>query len=170
VIEGTLAKAFGVMGGYLTATRAIIDAVRSFAPGFIFTTALPPAVAAAATASIRHLKVSGVERQKQQRQVARTKAVLTGAGLPVLDTATHIVPIMVGDAEACKAASDRLLERHGVYIQPINYPTVSRGTERLRVTPGPFHTDTHIDVLASALVEVWTALQLPLAPKAQAAE
>jgi 5-aminolevulinate synthase len=170
VIEGTLAKAFGVMGGYLTATRAIIDAVRSFAPGFIFTTALPPAVAAAATASIRHLKVSGVERQKQQRQVARTKTVLTGAGLPVLDTATHIVPIMVRDAEACKAASDRLLERHGVYIQPINYPTVSRGTERLRVTPGPFHTDTHIDVLASALVEVWTALQLPLAPKAQAAE
>ena len=170
VIEGTLAKAFGVMGGYLTGRRTVIDAIRSFAPGFIFTTALPPAVAAAATASIRHLKASSVERHKQQRQVARTKATLSGAGLPILDTPTHIVPVMVGDAEACKAASDRLLEKHGIYIQPINYPTVPRGTERLRITPGPFHTDAHIDALAAALVEVWTALELPLAPKAQAAE
>jgi 5-aminolevulinate synthase len=170
VIEGTLAKAFGVMGGYLTGRKTVIDAIRSFAPGFIFTTALPPAVAAAATASIRHLKASSVERHKQQRQVARTKATLSGAGLPILDTATHIVPVMVGDAEACKAASDRLLEKHGIYIQPINYPTVPRGTERLRITPGPFHTDAHIDALAAALVEVWTALNLPLAPKAQAAE
>jgi 5-aminolevulinate synthase len=170
VIEGTLAKAFGVMGGYLTGRKTVIDAIRSFAPGFIFTTALPPAVAAAATASIRHLKASSVERHKQQRQVARTKATLSGAGLPILDTATHIVPVMVGDAEACKAASDRLLEKHGIYIQPINYPTVPRGTERLRITPGPFHTDAHIDALAAALVEVWTALKLPLAPKAQAAE
>ncbi len=170
VIEGTLAKAFGVMGGYLTGRKTVIDAIRSFAPGFIFTTALPPAVAAAATASIRHLKASSVERHKQQRQVARTKATLSGAGLPILDTATHIVPVMVGDAEACKAASDRLLERHGIYIQPINYPTVPRGTERLRITPGPFHTDAHIDALVAALVEVWTALKLPLAPKAQAAE
>ena len=162
VIEGTLGKAFGVMGGYLTGTRAVMDAIRSFAPGFIFTTALPPAVAAAATASIRHLKESATERQQQQRQVARTKAVLTGVGLPVLDTPTHIVPVMVGDAEACKAASDRLLSKHGIYIQPINYPTVPRGTERLRITPGPFHSNAHIDALAAALVEVWTALGLPL--------
>ncbi|MCB8823569.1 5-aminolevulinate synthase, partial [Microvirga rosea] len=160
VIEGTLGKAFGVMGGYIAATRAVIDAVRSFAPGFIFTTALPPAVAAAATASVRHLKASTTERQKHQRQVARTKSVLSGAGLPLLDTVTHIVPVMVGDAEACKAASDRLLDKHGIYIQPINYPTVPRGTERLRITPGPFHTDVHIDALARALVEVWTALSL----------
>jgi len=170
VIEGTLGKAFGVMGGYLTGTRAVMDAIRSFAPGFIFTTALPPAVAAAAMASIRHLKASSAERQQQQRQVARTKAVLSGAGLPVLDTATHIVPVMVGDAEACKAASDRLLDKHGIYIQPINYPTVPRGTERLRITPGPFHSNAHIDALAAALVEVWTALRLPLEPKIQAAE
>jgi 5-aminolevulinate synthase len=127
-IEGTLAKAFGVMGGYVTGSAALIDAVRSFAPGFIFTTALPPAIAAAATASVRHLKRSSRERQDQQRQVAKVKAALTRAGLPMLATATHIVPVMVGDAEACKAATDRLLERHGVYIQPINYPTVPRGT------------------------------------------
>lgn len=170
VIEGTLGKAFGVMGGYLTGTKAVMDAIRSFAPGFIFTTALPPAVAAAATASIRHLKASGAERQRHQRQVARTKAVLAGAGIPVMDTVTHIVPVMVGNAEACKAASDRLLEKHGIYIQPINYPTVPRGTERLRITPGPLHTDAHIDALAAALVEVWTALKLPLQAKAQAAE
>jgi len=170
VIEGTLGKAFGVMGGYLTGTRAVMDAIRSFAPGFIFTTALPPAVAAAATASIRHLKASSTERQQHQRQVARTKSVLAGAGIPVMDTLTHIVPVMVGDAEACKAASDRLLEQHGIYIQPINYPTVPRGTERLRITPGPLHTDAHINALAAALAEVWTALKLPLQPKAQAAE
>jgi 5-aminolevulinate synthase len=170
VIEGTLAKAFGVMGGYITATHAIIDAVRSYAPGFIFTTALPPAVAAAATASVRHLKASSQERLKQQRQVARTKAVLSGAGLPLLDTTTHIVPVMVGDAEACKVASDRLLEQYGIYIQPINYPTVPRGTERLRITPGPSHTDAHIDALAHALVGVWTALKLPLRSRIQAAE
>jgi 5-aminolevulinate synthase len=169
VIEGTLGKAFGVMGGYLTGTRAVMDAIRSFAPGFIFTTALPPAVAAAAVASIRHLKESSAEREKQQRQANRTKAVLAGLGLPVMDTETHIVPVMVGDAEACKAASDRLLEKHGIYIQPINYPTVPRGTERLRITPGPFHTDALIDQLGAALVEVWSALKLPLEPKAQVA-
>ncbi|MBM6581687.1 5-aminolevulinate synthase [Microvirga sp. BT689] len=160
VIEGTMAKAFGVMGGYLTGTKAVMDAIRSFAPGFIFSTALPPAVAAAAMASIRHLKASSAERQQQQRQAARTKAVLSSAGLPVLDTPTHIIPVMVGDAEACKAASDRLLEKHGIYIQPINYPTVPSGTERLRITPGPFHSNAHIDALAAALVEVWRTLKL----------
>jgi len=170
VIEGTLGKAFGVMGGYLTGTKAVMDAIRSFAPGFIFTTALPPAVAAAATASIRYLKASSKERQMQQRQVARTKQVLSGLGLPVMDTVTHIVPVMVGDAEACKAASDRLLEKHGIYIQPINYPTVPRGTERLRITPGPFHSDDLINALGAALVEVWGALRLPLGRKVQAAE
>src|SRR5919112_6475711 len=137
VVEGTLAKAFGVMGGYIAASAGVVDAVRSCAPGFIFTTALPPAIAAAATASVRHLKRSSVERQAQQRQVARTKATLARAGLPLLAGGTHIVPLMVGDAEACKAATDRLLGRHGIYIQPINYPTVPRGTERLRITPTP---------------------------------
>ena len=170
VIEGTLGKAFGVMGGYIAAAAPIIDAVRSFASAFIFTTALPPAVAAAAAASIRHLKASPREREGQQRQVARTKAALTRAGLPVLPTVTHIVPVMVGDAEACKAASDRLLERHGIYIQPINYPTVPRGTERLRITPGPLHTDAQIAALTDALVETWHALGLRFAPLAEAAE
>jgi 5-aminolevulinate synthase len=170
VIEGTLAKAFGVMGGYIAASGAIVDAVRSYAPGFIFTTALPPAIAAAAAVSVRHLKRSSAERQAQQRQVARTKATLARAGLPLLASETHIVPVMVGDAEACKAATDRLLAQHGVYIQPINFPTVPRGTERLRITPSPLHSDAHIDALAAALVEVWSALGLPFAARAQAAE
>jgi 5-aminolevulinate synthase len=162
VIEGTLAKAFGVMGGYIAASATIVDAVRSHAPGFIFTTALPPAVAAAAKASVRHLKWSASERKRQQRQAARTKATLAQAGLPLLDTPTHIVPVIVGNAEACKAVTDRLLDRHGIYIQPINYPTVPRGTERLRITPTPFHSDEHIAALSEALIEVWKALELPL--------
>jgi 5-aminolevulinate synthase len=170
VIEGTLAKAYGVLGGYIAATRATTDAVRSFAPGFIFTTALPPAVAAAAATSVRHLKRSTSEREAQQQQVAKTKAALLRAGLPVLDSATHIVPVIVGDAEACKVATDRLLEKHAIYIQPINYPTVPRGTERLRITPGPLHTDAQIRHLVAALTEVWSALQLPLRTSAQAAE
>ena len=116
---------------------------------------------------MRHLKTSSVERERQQRQAARVKAALSGAGLPLLDTETHIVPVMVRDAEACKAASDRLLEKHGIYIQPINYPTVPRGTERLRITPTPFHTEAHVTALASALVEVWTALDLDLRPKSR---
>ena len=158
IIEGTLAKAFGTLGGYITGTSAVIDAVRSYAPGFIFTTALPPAIAAAATTSIRHLKHSQAERAAQQRQAARTKQVLAAAGLPVMASATHIVPVLVGDPELCKMASDRLLGVHGIYIQPINYPTVPRGTERLRITPTPFHSDPLIAALRDALVETWDAL------------
>ncbi len=170
VIEGTLGKAFGVMGGYIAANGAIIDAVRSFAPGFIFTTALPPSIAAAATASVRHLKSSSAEREGQQRQVQKTKLALGQAGLPLLDTPTHVIPIMIGNAEACKAASDRLLDKHGIYIQPINYPTVPRGAERLRLAPSPLHSDEQIVALASALVEVWQALGLKFANQAEAAE
>src|SRR5690606_6049290 len=161
VIEGTLAKAFGALGGYITGTREVIDAVRSYAPGFIFTTALPPAIAAAATASIRHLKTSQTERDGQQRQAQHTKDVLFEAGLPVMPSQTHIVPVLVGDPELCKMASDRLLAKHDIYIQPINYPTVPRGTERLRITPTPCHDDALIERLKDALIETWTALGIP---------
>ena len=170
VIEGTLAKAFGTLGGYIAASNAVVDAVRSHAPGFIFTTALPPAVAAAATASIAHLKTSGVERAGQRAAVAATKAALRKAGLPVLATETHIVPVMVGDPELCKQASDILLERHGIYIQPINYPTVARGTERLRITPTPAHDLRLIGQLADALASVWQELDLPLGIDCQPSE
>ena len=163
VIEGTLAKAFGVLGGYIAGKRAVVDAVRSYAPGFIFTTALPPALAAAATASIRHLKTSQSEREGQQRQAARAKAVFAAAGLPVMVSQTHIVPMHVGDPDLCKQASDRLLEVHGIYIQPINYPTVPRGTERLRITPTPLHDDALIDTLCEALVETFLAIGIPFA-------
>ncbi len=169
VLEGTLGKAFGCFGGYIAAGAEICDAVRSYAPGFIFTTALPPAVCAAAAASIRHLKSSQWERERHQDRVARTKAVLTAAGLPVMPSDTHIVPIAVGDPEKCKAASDMLLSEHGIYIQPINFPTVPKGTERLRVTPTPYHDDHMIDALAQALIDVWQRLNLPL-KRAMAAE
>jgi 5-aminolevulinate synthase len=168
VIEGTLAKGFGVMGGYIAANKSIIDAVRSYAAEFIFTTALPPALCAAARASIEHLKVSGQERDMHQRQVRRTKEVLVEAGLPVMPTATHIVPLMVGDARLCKAASDMLMDRHNIYIQPINYPTVPKGTERLRITPTPLHDDGMINELRDALVAVWAALELPREVPAEA--
>ncbi len=163
IIEGTLAKAFGALGGYITGSQAIIDAVRSYAPGFIFTTSLPPSVAAAATASIRHLKNSQVERDMQQRQAQRAKDVLSAAGFPVMPSETHIVPILVGNPELCKQATDRLLDIHNIYIQPINYPTVPRGTERLRITPTPFHDDALIDTLKDALNEVWNHLGIPFA-------
>jgi 5-aminolevulinate synthase len=170
VIEGTLAKAFGCLGGYIAGSAQLIDAVRSYASGFIFTTALPPAVCAAATAAIRHLKVSDWERERHQNRAGRTKAVLTAAGLPIIENDTHIVPVFVGDPERCKQASDLLLERHGIYIQPINYPTVAKGTERLRITPSPYHDDTLIDELAEAIVDVWGELGLPLNQRALAAE
>jgi len=162
VIEGTLAKAFGVMGGYITANAAIVDAVRSYAANFIFTTALPPGLAAAATTSIRHLKQSDTERQAHQRQAHRAMETLSAAGLPVMPSETHIVPIMVGDPDLCKQASDLLMDNHGIYIQPINYPTVPRGTERLRITPSPFHSDELIVTLRNALLQVWAELDLPL--------
>jgi len=170
VIEGTLAKAFGCLGGYIAGSHVLIDTVRSYAPGFIFTTALPPAVCAAATAAIRHLKTSRWERERHQDRAARTKAVLAAASLPVMTSPTHIVPLFVGDPERCKGASDLLLAEHGVYIQPINYPTVPRGTERLRITPSPYHDDALIDALAEALVDVWQRLGLPLKERALAAE
>ena len=170
VIEGTLAKAFGCLGGYIAGSNTLIDAVRSYAPGFIFTTALPPSVCAAATAAIRHLKVSSWERERHQDRAARARAVLAAAALPVMTSATHIVPIFVGDPELCKQASDLLLADHGIYIQPINYPTVPKGTERLRITPSPYHDDSLIDALAEALVDVWQRLRLPFKERALAAE
>ena len=170
VIEGTLAKAFGCLGGYIAGSSALIDTVRSYAPGFIFTTALPPAVCAAATAAIRHLKTSQWERDQHQDRAARTKAALTAAALPVMTSPTHIVPILVGDPELCKEASDLLLADHGIYIQPINYPTVPRGSERLRITPSPYHDEGLIDTLAEALVDVWQKLKLPFKERALAAE
>ena len=170
VLEGTLGKAIGVVGGYIAANHALIDAVRSFAPGFIFTTALPPSIATAATASIRHLKNSSLEREQQQQRVSQVKEALVKAELPVLPTNTHIIPVMIRDAELCKAASDRLLLQHNIYIQPINYPTVPRGEERLRLTPGPFHTDEQVRTLVEALKEVWQTLGLKYADQTIAAE
>jgi len=161
IIEGTLAKAFGALGGYIAASRDIVDTIRSYAPGFIFTTALPPGIAAAAAASIRHLKASPVEREAQQRNAALTRNALIDAGLPVMASETHIIPVLVGNAELCKQACDLLLDAHDIYIQPINYPTVPRGHERLRITPTPLHDETLITTLAAALIDVWDRLGLP---------
>ena len=158
VIEGTLGKAFAVHGGYITGSEKLCDFVRSFASGFIFTTSLPPAVAAGAAASIRHLKASGVERAKHQERVAQVRARLDAAGIPYLPNDSHIVPVMVCDPVLCKAISDTLLDEFGIYVQPINYPTVPRGTERLRITPSPLHSDADIDHLVGALGAIWARM------------
>ena len=163
IIEGTLAKAVGVMGGYIAADRMIIDVIRSYAPGFIFTTSLSPVLVAGALASVRHLKSSSEERDGQQASAATLKRLLAEAGLPVMDTVTHIVPLMVGDPVKAKKISDILLAEYGVYVQPINYPTVPRGTERLRFTPGPTHTEAMMRDLTRALVEIWDRLEMRLA-------
>ena len=160
VIEGTLAKGFGVVGGYIAGSADMCDFVRSFAPGFIFTTALPPAVAAGATASIRHLKTSSVERERQQERVAMVRRRLDEAGVPHYRNPSHIVPVMVGDPVLCKRITDTLLDQYGVYVQPINYPTVPRGTERLRITPGPLHSDADIAHLVGSLSAIWSELSL----------
>ena len=166
VIEGTLAKGFGSLGGYIAGSAALVDAVRSYAPSFIFTSTLPPSVVASATAAVRRLKSSNVERAAHQAIVGLVKHALRAAGLPVLDNPSHIVPVMVRDAEKCRQASEMLLERHDIYIQPINYPTVARGTERLRITPTPRHDRAQVAQLVEALVDVWKALGLPFgAPK-----
>ncbi|MGR3314487.1 5-aminolevulinate synthase [Roseovarius indicus] len=155
LIEGTLGKAYGCMGGYITGSAALCDFVRSFASGFIFTTALPPAVAAAAQASIAHLKVSDTERQRQRRQVARLRAKLDARGIPHMDNPSHIIPVMIKDPVKCRMLSDILMNDYGIYVQPINYPTVPKGTERLRFTPGPLHSDADIDHLVEALTVLW---------------
>ncbi|MCX7566131.1 5-aminolevulinate synthase [Sulfitobacter sp. F26169L] len=166
VIEGTLGKAFGVVGGYIAASAELCDFVRSFASGFIFTTALPPAVAAGAAASIRHLKDSSVERDTQQAKVAEVRARLDAIGIPHVENPSHIIPVMVGDPHKCKFISDMLLQEYGIYIQPINYPTVPKGTERLRITPSPVHSAADIDHLLGALEELWGQCQLARMPLA----
>jgi 5-aminolevulinate synthase len=170
IINGTLAKGFGIMGGYIAGTRDLCDAIRSYAPGFIFTTSLAPAIAAGAVASIKHLKASGAERERHQERARALKGKLKLAGLPVMDNPSHIVPLLVGDPVLTKRITDALLERFAIYVQPINYPTVPRGTERLRLTPTPQHSDADIDRLVAALVTLWTEMGLPFEGRAEAAE
>ncbi len=160
IIEGTLGKAFGVMGGYISADQVVVDVIRSYAPGFIFTTSLSPVLVAGVLASVRHLKSSSVEREAQQSAAAFLKQCFAEAGLPVMNSTTHIVPLMVGDPIRAKRISDILLAEYGVYVQPINYPTVPRGTERLRFTPGPAHTTEMMAELTKALVEIWDRMEL----------
>jgi 5-aminolevulinate synthase len=160
IIEGTLAKAFGVIGGYIAGSNTVCDFVRSYASGFIFSTALPPGIAAGAIASIRYLKESGAERERQQDRVARLRAKLTEAGIPHLPNPSHIVPVMVCDPVLCKQISDQLLAQNAIYVQPINYPTVAKGTERLRITPSPLHTDEDIEHLVTSLSAIWAEIGL----------
>ncbi|RCL03316.1 MAG: 5-aminolevulinate synthase [Candidatus Tokpelaia sp. JSC161] len=162
IIQGTLSKAYGALGGYIVGSRNIIDAVRCYAPQFIFTTALPPAIAAAATTAIRYLKTSQKERILLQKQVQMTKKILLNAGVPLMPSTTHIIPILISDPDICKKATDYLLTKHNIYIQPINYPTVPRGQERLRITPTPFHNDHLIELLKDALIETWNTLGIQL--------
>ncbi|MBP6031026.1 MAG: 5-aminolevulinate synthase [Sphingobium sp.] len=162
IIEGTLGKAFGVMGGYIAADQMIVDCIRSYAPGFIFTTSLSPVLVAGVLASVRHLKQSSEEREAQQAAAATLKALMHEAGLPVMPSVTHIVPLMVGDPIKAKKISDILLAEYGVYVQPINYPTVPRGSERLRFTPGPAHTEAMMIDLVAALVEIWSRMEMEL--------
>jgi 5-aminolevulinate synthase len=170
IINGTLAKGFGIMGGYIAGKRDLCDAIRSYAPGFIFTTSLPPAIAAGATVSIRHLKASGAERERHQERAGALKRRLKAAGLPVMDNPSHIVPILVGDPVLTKRITDALLDRFAIYVQPINYPTVPRSTERLRITPQPQHSDADMDALTAALTTLWQELGLTFDYQAQAAE
>lgn len=166
VIEGTLGKAYGVMGGYVAASAELCDFIRSFASGFIFTTALPPAIAAGAVASIQHLKSSNTERDAQKEKVAQVRKRLDALGIPHIENRSHIIPVMVGDPVKCKYISDILLKNYGVYIQPINYPTVPKGTERLRITPSPVHSDADILHLTEALGALWEQCQLARMPLA----
>jgi 5-aminolevulinate synthase len=160
IIEGTLAKGFGLQGGYIAASANLIDVIRSYAPGFIFTTSLAPVLTAGAIASVRHLKASQVERDRHQERAATLKLRFKEAGLPVMPSSSHIVPVLVGDPVQCKKVSDVLLYDFGVYVQPINFPTVPRGTERLRFTPNPYHTDAHMDQLIAAMSSVWISMRL----------
>jgi len=164
IISGTLAKAYGVYGGYVAASKHIIDGIRSFAPGFIFTTALPPSVTSGALASVRHLKTSNVERTLHQQKASELKRLLLEAGLPVLDSKTHIVPLIIGDAALCKKMSDRLLEKYSIYVQPINYPTVPVGTERFRLTPSPVHSPDMMRFLVKSLRQLWKEFDLEVIP------
>jgi 5-aminolevulinate synthase len=170
IINGTLAKGFGVMGGYIAASRTICDAIRSYAPGFIFTTSLAPAIAAGALASIRHLKTNALLRERHQERARALKTRLTVADIPVMSGPSHIVPVLVADPIRCKALTDVLLDRYGIYVQPINYPTVPRGTERLRLTPSPQHTDADMEHLVGALKELWSQCPMALMESLAAAE